>query len=168
MPHNIELNDLFITGKFSELITVGQTKDDIENTLGSPLGVPDIETPDVNLYYLEIKPGLVVSISFDKLNICYEINLALEEDTKTHFFIRLDNNTETIHEHIPFEHLLSINSKLNIEWQFDPKRVYLQTVCVLLNNGLRLYYSFGSKENKDFGLFSIKSILEGHEYTSIS
>lgn len=162
------LNDLFITGRFSELITVGQTKDAIENTLGSPLGVPDIETPDVSLYYLEIKPGLVVSISFDKKSICYEIDLALEESIQTRFYLCLDNNSESIHEHIPFEQLLNIISKLNIEWQFDPKRVYLQTVCILLSNGLRLYYSFGNKENKDFGLFSIKSILEGHEYTSLS
>jgi hypothetical protein len=163
----IELNELFTTGRFSEHIRVGLTQEEIETTLGLRLGSPDIETPDVNLYFIEIKPGLVVSISFDKNNVCYEIDLAIDESPKTHFYLRFGDITEDIHQDIQFEHLLSLISSLNIKWHFDSQRTYLQTFCIFLDNGLRLYYSFGNKKDNDFGFFSIKSILENHRYTTL-
>ena len=167
MLNSIELNDLFINARFSEHLTVGLTKENIEQLLGLKFGDPDIETPDISLYYIELKSGLDVSIIFDKKNICYEINLDLDENREVNFFIRIDQSIEEINKNTPFEHLLSVIFMLNIEWEFDRKRVYLQTVCILLENGLRLYYAFGSKKENDYGLFSIKLILENHELTAL-
>jgi hypothetical protein len=166
MKNSIELNDLFINARVFEHLTVGLTKENIEQLLGLKLKNPDIETPDINLYYIDLRSGLEVSVIFDKKNICYEINLDLDENSEANFFIRIDQSVEEINRHTPFEHLLSVICKLNIGWEFDRKRVYLQTVCILLENGLRLYYAFGSKKESDYGLFSIKLILENHELTA--
>jgi hypothetical protein len=167
MMNSIELNDLFINARFFEHLIVGLTKENIEQLLGLEFGDPDIETPDISLYYIKLKSGFDVSIIFDKKNICYEINLDSDENRESNFFIRIDQSIEEINKNTPFEHLLSVISRLNIEWGFDYKRVYLQTVCILLENGLRLYYAFGSKKENDYGLFSIKLILENHELTAL-
>lgn len=167
MKNSIELNDLFINARFSELFTVGLTKENIEQLLGLKLGNPDIETSDISLYYIDLISGLDVSMIFDKKNVCCEINLDLDENREANFFICIDQSIEEINKNTPFGHLLNVISRLNIGWQFDRKRVYLQTVCILLENGLRLYYAFGSKKENDYGLFSIKLILENHELTAL-
>lgn len=128
--NNIELNDLFINARFSKSIKVGFTKDNIEQLLGMRLGKPDVETPDVSWYYFELDSKLIVSLNFDKNEVCYEIKFKFKENKKANFFIRLEQGIEDINEEMPFDHLLNIISNLNISWEFDRKRVYLQTVCV--------------------------------------
>jgi hypothetical protein len=164
---NIILNDLMINGNFFFGLEVGLAKKEIEKLLKQPLGTPDIETPDVNYYVVEIKTGVLLTIIFDKEDICFEIKLDLEENKDLNLIVQIEGTAERIDEDISFEKLISIISKLNIEWSFDSKRVYLQTVCVLLKNRLRLYYAFGEKNENDYGLFEIKSILETHRFSQL-
>ena len=158
MIKNVELNDIILYGSFYLGLKVGLSKHDIERILGKPFGNVDIETPDLNFYYIELKNGLVLSILFDKQDICFEINLNLEENKDLNLIIQFEDHLETINPTIPFEKLIAIISKLNVEWEFDIKKIYLQTICIRLKNGLRLYYAFGNKN--DYGFFSIKSIIE--------
>lgn len=164
---NIELNGLVIDGSFYLGLRVGLTKYEIEKILGKRFGTADIETPDLDSYYIELKTGVVLSILFDKEDICYEINLDIEENKDSNLIVQFEQQIERIYRTIPFEKLVATILKLNVEWEFDNKRVYLQTVCIRLKNGLRLYYAFGNKSNNDYGLFSIKSILETHRFSAM-
>jgi hypothetical protein len=56
MKNSIELDDLFINARFSEHLTVGLSKENIEQRLGLKFGDPDIETPDVSLYNMALLP----------------------------------------------------------------------------------------------------------------
>jgi hypothetical protein len=140
--------ELFINGSFYPGLTVGLTKSEIGKLSGQQLESPDFQTPDVDHYIVKMKTGIVLSMIFDKEDICFDISLRIKEN-------------EELNEAISFEDLIA---KLNVAWEFDKKKTYLQTICIRLNNGLRLYYAFGNKDDNDYGLFSIRSILETHKF----
>lgn len=167
MMKTIELNDLITNGDFYLGLKVGLRKDEIERVISKPLGIPDIETTDVNHYIIEMETGINLSIIFDKEDICFEIKLNLEENSNLNLIVQLEGQFERINEDISFEKLITIISKLNVEWEFDERRVYLQTICIRLKNGLRLYYAFGNKLENDHGLFLIGSILEPHKFSDL-
>jgi len=164
---NIELNDLIIDGVFYLGLRVGLPKNEIEKILGKSLTNADIETPDLLCFYVELVTGLVITIFFDKEDICYEIDLKFEENRHSKLILKVAQRTEKIDSTTPFDKLILNFLKLNLDWAFDNKRVYLQTVCIRLMNGLRLYYAFGSQVDNDYGLFSIKSILETHRFAAL-
>jgi hypothetical protein len=158
----MELNSLFVQGDIFPGLKVGQTKKEIEFVLGSALGDPDIITPDVTYYVYETKAGVNLVIVFDKNDVCFEIRIDLDKNANAGFVVTLYNASQSINSSIHFDMVIDILRQLNIEWQFDTKKTYLQTVCILLKSGVRLYYAFGEKEANDYGFFSIKSVLEGH------
>jgi hypothetical protein len=158
----MELNNLLVNSDFYPRLKVGQTKSEIEAISGIELGSPDIETEDVNYYELKMKTGLCLIVIFDKTDICFEIRLDIDKNQDIDFKIREGDNIRSFNANIHFDTLIDILTHLNSEWEFDKAGTYLQTVCIHLSNGLRLYYAFGDKGTGDYGFFSIKSILEGH------
>lgn len=161
---NVLLNKLFLEGQFGPGIKAGLTKPEIEKLLGHTLTNPDIVTPDVDSYYVDLETGVVLTILFDKKHVCYKVNLDIRENTHLDLVVELEGRVEELSREIPLQSLVQIIYSLNIPWEFDPKKVYMQTVCLHLENGLRLLYSFGKKEENDFGLFSIHSILEPYTF----
>lgn len=159
----VALNTLLSDGTFYTGIEVGLTKPEVETRLGYPLSDVYIDTPDVNHYLLKLKDGLILSVLFDKKDVCFELKLDLKENRQLNVGLQWDNRWESISEDIPLERLLTILADLNVEWTFDSQRTYLQTLCIRLTNGLRLYYAFGDKSLDDYGFFSIRSLLDTHE-----
>jgi hypothetical protein len=156
--NTIELNDLIINGFFPAGLRAGLTKTEIEQVV--PLGDVYIDTPDITQYMVETNNGLCLSIIFDKQDLCVDMRLDLEENRDLDLVIRYEKEEIAIDENTPFEEIIEILAELDIEWAFDTKKTYLQTVCIRLKSAIRLYYAFGSKEVDDYGLFLITSIIE--------
>lgn len=87
----------------------------------------------------------------------------VDENDSSNFYIRLGRQSEKIDDKTTFERIVDILSCLNLDWQFDTKRMYLQTACIRLPSGIRLYFAFGDKEVGDHGLFLLSFLLESHE-----
>src|SRR5688572_20755108 len=98
---NIKLNDLVNTGSFLPGLRVGLEKYEIEKLLGKSLGKADIETPDLDWFYVELKSGLELSILFDKEGICFKIDLDVDENEKNDLIIQFDQQLEIINESTP-------------------------------------------------------------------
>ncbi|NML37489.1 hypothetical protein HHL17_09835 [Chitinophaga sp. G-6-1-13] len=165
--NKVALNTLIRQGVFYGDLKVGLTKQDVESRLGHPLNDVYIDTPDLSHYILEMKDGQMLSALFDKKDVCFELKLDLEENKQVDIGLQWYDHWESINEDTSLERLLTILTDLNIDWEFDGQRVYLQTLCIQLNNGLRLYYAFGEKAQGDYGFFSIRSLWDSHELTRI-
>lgn len=161
---NLNLNDLIVKGHSYIGINVGMSKIEIEEVFGKPLGKCDIVTDDVNYYLVQIRRELLWTLVFDKEDICFEIRLDLEKNENLHFYIEIRDKLKMVNNEMKLDDIIDFLSSFNINWQFDSKRIYLQTVCILLKNGLRMFFSFGDKESNDYGLFSISFLLESHKY----
>lgn len=161
---NFKLNELIVTGVLPLGFSVGMQKNEIEMILGKHLDEPDIVTEDVYYYLVQMNEGAIWTLIFDKEHICFEAKLDFDENPFIDFGIQTEMGIEKITKETSFEKLVNILSYLKIDWCFDSKRTYLQTVCILLQNGLRIYFSFGDKEDNDFGLFSISALMESHKY----
>jgi hypothetical protein len=159
----ISLDNLLISGSFFPGLRVGLTKQAIEIIIGRMLDKVYLETPDLKCYLAEIKTDYFLTLYFDKNDLCFEIRLDFEKNKDLELIVQFGR----ISENILFEKLISIILKSNVEWEFDIRRVYLQTVCVKLRNELRFFYAFGKKDENDFGLFAISSILEPHVLTNV-
>ncbi|MFD2885330.1 hypothetical protein [Chitinophaga cymbidii] len=158
----MELINLFTTGDFYPRLKVGQTKGEMENILGFELGEPDIETEDVDYYLLKMITGVCLVVLFDKEKICFEIRLDLDKNKHIDFMIKCNDHIQRFDSNISFESLIDIIRQMKIEWEFDKRRSYLQTICISLKNGLKVYYAFGERSADDYGFFSVKRVLEGH------
>ncbi|UPK67896.1 hypothetical protein [Chitinophaga filiformis] len=161
----MELTGLIVNGNFYPGLKVGQAKSVVEAVLGIRLSCPDIQTEDVNYYEIEMKAGVCLIIVFDKADVCFEIRLDLDKNRDVDFIINENDIIKAFDASISFDSLICILMQLNVAWTFDKEKTYLQTVCIHLSNGLRLYYAFGDESNGDYGFFSIKSVLEGHYLT---
>jgi len=159
---NAKANDILITGSLYPGLKIGLTKSEIEKVLLLTFGKPDIETPDLEYYLIDTETGIVLTIIFDPKGICYEIKIDFKENKDLNLTVEVGEEIENINEHIPFEKLIEILSLLNIEWEFDRSKIYLQTICIRLKNGLRLYYAFGDRVSDDYGFFSLRLLLETH------
>ena len=157
------MNDLLLTGVLAPGITAGMTIQEINALLHQPLDQPDITTEDVDLYIIDLKGGPTVQLSFDKEQICYDISISAKYNGETTLFVDIGSDRIQIREEIAFTDLISIFQQLGIDWKFEKKRIYLQTVCVYLGNNVNCYYSFGRKEQNDFGFFDIRCLLNGHK-----
>jgi len=165
MKKNIDITDLLVNGSFDFGLKAGITKFDVEKILSKPLGAPDIETPDVDYYYMDMKTGVCLVIIFDKVGICYEMKIKLNDNEKINFVVQIGNKIEKIDDKISIDKLISILAGLNIKWTFDTKRMYMQTAIMLLQSGISLHYAFGEKKSNDYGLFVIQSNLANHEFS---
>ncbi|WP_423735445.1 hypothetical protein [Chitinophaga caseinilytica] len=162
MTKDILLNDLLINGLSRLGINVGMRKAEMETALGAALGKSYIETPDVVCYLVELKDGITWTINFDNQDNCYEIKI--DENRPINFLVSLGEERVKIDNTTTFDKLVEILHSLNIDWEFDEKRMYLQTACMRLDNGIRLFYAFGEKGDGDYGLFSLHFLLETHNY----
>jgi hypothetical protein len=163
----VALNTLICDGTFYAGLDVGLTKQEMETRLGYSLSDVYIDTPDVSHYLLELKDSLTLSVLFDKKDVCFELKFDLKDNRQVEMGLQCGNRWESITEDIPLERLLTTLADLNVEWTFDSQQVYLQTLCIRLNNGLRLYYAFGEKSQGDYGFFSIRSLLDTHELARV-
>lgn len=136
----------------------------IEEILGRSLGQCDIETGDLRLYYVEGEAGIIWSFYFDLEDICFEIRLDCKENEATRLIINLHGKYTVINKDTPFDTLVSTLAELGLDWFFDVKRMYFQTACLNLANGLRLFFAFGEKADRDYGIFSFTFLLETHSY----
>jgi hypothetical protein len=159
----IKLNSLVVDGISSLGFDVGMQKHDIETILGKSLGEADVETDDVSCYLWEMDNGIVWSINFDKEDTCFEIKLDFDEQA-SNFYIELAGQKECIDNTTTFERIVEIFCSLSLDWQFDIKRMYLQTACVRLPSRARLYFAFGNKKSSDYGLFLLSFLHESHKF----
>lgn len=166
MKRNVSINSLLVNGSFDLGLKAGLTKFDVEKIPGKPFGAADIETPDVDYYYVDMKAGVCLVIIFDKAGICYEMKIKLTDNEKINFVGEVGNKIEKINSKTSIDKIVSILSELNIEWKFDTKRMYLQTAILALESGISLHYAFGERKVKDYGLFAIQSNMENHEFPS--
>jgi hypothetical protein len=165
MSKSIKINNIIIKGNFYSGLSVGLKKSEIEKIIGNAFKDPDIVTPDLNLYYIVLDTGLILSVIFDDEDVCFKIDLNIGENRNINLFVELDQGAIVeMNEFTTFDNIVTIFSNLNIVWEFDWKNVYMQTVCIRLGNGLRLFYAFGNKSENDYGLFSINSFLETHKF----
>lgn len=156
----MKLNNLLVSGYFDNL-RLGQTKQQLEEALGRNIGNPDIETPDADYYEVDTEAGVTLVIILNKAGICFEIRLDFDKNESVKFVVDLyKGKLQQLKRDVSVDILVDVLSRLGIEWEFDPKKIYLQTIVFRLNNGLMLYYSFGERKNRDYGFFSIKSALE--------
>lgn len=149
----MELTSLIVNGNFYPGLKVGQAKSVVEALLGIQLSCPNIQTEDVNYYEIGLKTGVCLIIIFDKADVCFEIRLDLDKNHDVDFKIDENDIVKAFDASISFDSLISILMQLNVAWVFDKEKTYLQTVCIHLSNGLRLYYSFGDKSAGDYGFF---------------
>ncbi len=82
MKKNINITDILINGSFDLGLKAGLTKLDVEKILSKPLGAPDIDTPDVDYYYMDMKTGVCLVMIFDKAGICYAMKIKLADNEK--------------------------------------------------------------------------------------
>jgi hypothetical protein len=157
------LNDLFLDGQVVPGLKPGLSKSKVEEVLNMPLEDRSIDTPDLDYYYVELPCGLVLSMQFDKDEICFEIGLDLEQNKTMNLILKIDEYIEKVSEDITFDALITILFKLNIDWHFDIKRTYSKTVCIHSKNGVKFYYSFEDRVKNDYGLFSLRLLLDGHK-----
>src|SRR5690242_2858245 len=125
---NIKINDLLSSGYFLPELRVGLKKQDIEKVLGKKLGPTDIETPDLNSFRIGLESGMQLSILFDKEEMCFKINFDLEENESNNLIFQCDQTIEILNENTSFDKLITILSNLSVEWQFDGRKTYLQTI----------------------------------------
>lgn len=156
----MELNNLLVNGCF-DCLKPGQTKQHLEEALGRSIDSPDIDTPDVDYYEIDTEAGATLVIIFNKEGICAEIRLDFDKNESVRFVVDLGKGkSQQLKRDVSVDVLVDVLCSLGIEWEFDPKKIYLQTIVFRLANGLMLYYSFGEKKYRDYGFFSIKSALE--------
>jgi len=167
MKKNVNITGLLVNGSFGWGLKAGLTKFDVEKILNQPLSAPDIETPDVDYYYFDMKTGVCLVMIFDKAGICYEMKIKLSDNEKLNFVVQIGNKIEKINGKTSIDKIVSILSGLNVEWKFDTKRMYMQTAIMLLKSGISLHYAFGEKKLRDYGLFAIQSNMEGHEFPQL-
>jgi hypothetical protein len=165
--NEFRLNEFILSGVLTPGITAGMTKDEISDKLNLPLDKPEIDTPDVDIFLVDLTGGIVVQLSFDKAQICYDISISTKYNEDTALFLEIDGVKMEVKEEIAFTDLTSIFERLNIDWTFNRKQTYLQTVCIDLGKGMHCYYSFGRKEDNDFGFFDIRCLLEGHKWMDV-
>ncbi|KAA2243809.1 hypothetical protein F0L74_15145 [Chitinophaga agrisoli] len=157
----IVLNELFSSGSFRSGLKAGLMKPAVEKQLGKSLeGSYLISTPDVDYYVVEMETDANLTVIFDKARRCDVVKISMKENLDRTLVIQLGEQEEVIDKNTSFDRLIEILLALNIEWEFDRAKVFLQVVCIRFKNGLRLFYAFGNKSENDHGLFEISSNLE--------
>lgn len=160
----MKLDSLIIDGISVLGFNTGMSKSEMEEVLGESFGESYIETEDLTCYLWERDNGVLWAIYFDKKDVCFEIKLNFDENTLPEFSIELKGQRKIISNKTTFEEIVETLHCLKLDWRFDVKRMYLQTACIHLPSGGRLYFAFGNKEDGDYGLFSLSFILESHEF----
>jgi hypothetical protein len=166
--NQIELVQLLNEQIHFEGLKVGLSKYDFEQILDKNLSDPAIETPDLTLFYIKLKSGITLSCSFDLSNICFDITIDFELNESLKIVFQDITKEEQIDKDSSFDWVISMLAKAKTNWEFDRKRIYRQTCCIRIKNGLRLFYAFGDKKGNDFGLFEIRSISENHPLTTLN
>lgn len=86
------LNEFILSGLLPPGFTTGMTREQISDKLSQSLDKPVIDTPDVDVYIIDLADGVAVELSFDKEQLCYDISISAKYNENIALLVEIDGD----------------------------------------------------------------------------